>query len=72
MKKETGSLLGTSKVFQRGKTTIPSVVRKYLNIKDGEYIGYFYVSKDFVMMGTLSGEVAEVYKDIGLIKKDPE
>jgi len=72
MEKKKGDLLGTSKTFQRGKTTIPSIVRKYLNIKDGDYISYFYVNKEFVMIGTLPDEVAEVYEKIGLIKKDPK
>ena len=35
-------ILKTSKVFQRGKTTIPVEIRKLLNVEDGDNVVWFY------------------------------
>ena len=35
-------ILKTSKVFQRGKTTIPVEIRKLLNLVDGDNVVWYY------------------------------
>jgi bifunctional DNA-binding transcriptional regulator/antitoxin component of YhaV-PrlF toxin-antitoxin module len=42
-------ILKTSKVFQRGKTTIPVEIRKLLNVVDGDnVVWYYYDGKIFL------------------------
>ena len=41
------SEISISKVFQRGKTTIPSDVRKNLGIKDGDKVIWLFKNGDY-------------------------
>jgi len=39
--KKTRRLIDISKIYQRGKTQIPSEVRKILNLKDGDKLLWY-------------------------------
>jgi len=42
-------LIGMSKVYQRGKTQIPSEVRKVLSIEDGQKAVWLFKEGDIVI-----------------------
>jgi len=72
MKKESpGNFIVAAKIYQGGKINIPSIIRTFLDIKDGEHIGFFSFDKGLVLMGKLPEDILEFYKEVDLIKKDP-
>jgi len=46
---EPTRVLGLSKIYQHGKTQVPSDVRQILNVKDGDKILYYLVDGKVLM-----------------------
>jgi len=71
-KHQTGDFIAHASISQGGKIHIPKKVLKMIKAEEQDHIGFYYLNNTSVAIHKIPPSTLKIFKDVGLVKKDPK